>query len=87
MKDYFTEIARVSNLQLNLDRQTGFVAGYALIEYEQKDDAIRAIETLNGSKFMGQEIRVDWGFVGPSNVDISTTERVHRKRHRLHHRK
>lgn len=59
----FGDFGEISNLHLNLDRRTGFVKGYCLIEYKEKEEAKSAIENMDGKLMLDQEVRVDWAFV------------------------
>ncbi|KAJ6299479.1 hypothetical protein OIU76_020444 [Salix suchowensis] len=68
LQEAFGEFGEIKNLHLNLDRRTGFVKGYALIEYEKFEQAETAIASMNGGTLLEQIIYVDWAFSnGPSN--------------------
>ena len=54
---------------MNLDRQTGYVKGYAFIEFETIKEAHQAIQNMNGSEFMGKQIKVDFAFKKAPDAD------------------
>jgi RNA-binding protein 8A len=63
--DKLSDYGPVRDLKLNLDHRTGYVKGYALVEYAEYGQAQRAVQELNASQFMDGELQVDFCFVNP----------------------
>eukprot|EP01071_Lankesteria_metandrocarpae_P014082 Lankesteria_metandrocarpae@DN8083_c0_g1_i1.p1 len=63
----FGEYGRVKNLHLNLDRRSGFVKGYAFIEYEEYKQAQKAIVGMNGAEIFEQPVQVGWAVIRHPN--------------------
>lgn len=85
LQNAFGEFGEIRNLHLNLDRRTGFVKGYALIEYENFEEAQNAITAMNGTELLTQTINVDWAFsngpsTGPFKRKNMRSGRTHRSR-------
>ena len=80
--DKFSEFGDVRNVSFNLDRKTGFAKGYALVEYDNLQDAKTAAEEMNGGILMDRTIHVDFAFVQPSNESRYNSNRDYRDRDR-----
>ncbi|WFD24119.1 proteasome regulatory particle subunit [Malassezia equina] len=64
--DVFLDFGKVKDLHLNLDRRTGYVKGYALLQYETQAEAENAITACKkGLTLLEQPLDADYAFVQP----------------------
>lgn len=66
LHDKFSEHGHITDLKLELDHKTGYVKGYALIEYENYNEALATKEALNGTLVLDVPIRVDFAYLNNS---------------------
>ncbi|KAI9816707.1 MAG: hypothetical protein M1832_004995 [Thelocarpon impressellum] len=65
LHERFGDYGEIKNLHMNLDRRSGYVKGYVLIEYSTLGEARAAIDGANGTKLLDQTVSVDFAFVRP----------------------
>jgi len=69
--DKFSAFGNILNLQMPLDRRSGYVKGYAMVEFEKREQADSAIQQMNGTKFMEKDLHVDWAFAIEKDVKLA----------------
>ena len=79
IRDTFGEFGKIKNVHLNLDRKSGYVKGYCLIEYDSEDEASMAIRSIHNKRFLGKDVSVDWAFIRGSRVDTFSGKRLHQR--------
>ncbi|KAK6907531.1 RNA-binding protein 8A [Kwoniella mangroviensis CBS 10435] len=62
LQDLFGDYGEVKNLSMALNRRTGYVMGYALIEFPEKEQAEKAVKGTDGTTFLEKTIKTDFAF-------------------------
>ena len=58
LEAYFSQFGKVVSTKIIYDRITWESRGFGFIEFLKKDDAVKAIEKLNGSELKGKTLTV-----------------------------
>ena len=66
--DHFSTVGSVVESRIIKDRETGRSRGFGFITFATAEEAQKAIEELNGSEFMGREIRVSLAEEKPASA-------------------
>jgi RNA recognition motif-containing protein len=59
LRDLFTSIGEVESVKIITDADTGRSKGFGFVEMSSAEDAKKAIEQLNGTKFMERSLTVN----------------------------
>jgi len=59
LRELFTSIGEVESVKIITDADTGRSKGFGFIEMSSSEDAKKAIEQLNGTKFMERSLTVN----------------------------
>jgi len=55
----FSEHGTVMSARVVIDRETGRSKGFGFVEMSSEDEAVRAVQVLNGQQFMGRPLTVN----------------------------
>lgn len=55
----FEQYGEVKSVRIIKDKETGQSKGFGFVEMEKKEDAMKALERLNGHELNGRNIRVN----------------------------
>jgi len=59
LRDLFTSIGEVASVKIITDADTGRSKGFGFVEMSSAEEAKKAIEQLNGTKFMERDLIVN----------------------------
>ena len=59
LKNIFSDFGEVESVNIIKDKETDKSKGFAFVEIEKTENALKAIEALNGKLFDGRKLRVN----------------------------
>ena len=59
LKEYFSGAGAVTSANIIMDKMTGRSRGFGFVEFENSDDATKAIEMFNDKEFEGRKLTVN----------------------------
>ncbi|MFA5750350.1 MAG: RNA-binding protein [Candidatus Shapirobacteria bacterium] len=68
MTDIFAAYGAVTSANIVMDKFSGRSKGFGFVEFENDEDAIKAMEALNESEQMGRNIAVKEALAKPDRV-------------------
>lgn len=72
LHDCFADYGTVTSIHLNLDRRTGYVKGYALVEFAEEREAIEAVKGVDGQEIAERKVHVDFAIKKPPRAPGSS---------------
>lgn len=72
--DKFADFGPIKDMKMPLDHRTGYVKGYALIEYATHEEAKSAVDNMNGQMVTEQPVKCDFAFIRGSGSSRSYEE-------------
>lgn len=63
VRDLCTEYGPVKGLRMSLGHKTGFMIGYAIVEYARPEEAEAAIEAIDDMQHLGRILSAGWAFL------------------------
>ena len=60
LESHFTSIGEVASVTIPIDRETRLPRGFAFVEFRSREQAEKAVESLDGSRLAGRRLRLGW---------------------------
>lgn len=79
LRNLFAASGKVLHVNIITDMESGVSKGFGFVEMDERKDALKAIEKLNGFGFSGQEIEVSEANARPVNENKFVTDARNKK--------
>jgi RNA recognition motif-containing protein len=82
LEDLFSKYGSVSDVAINIDKQSGKSKGFGFVTMDDARDAADAVKALKGYELHGREISVDVAHGGGSNTGFISRPKVYSQTNR-----